>query len=173
MIRRLLSVATTTMIIGVIGAPQGVAYGAEPPRVSITEVRAKPDRYDGKVIEVSGVLESVHIGVFLRSTTSNDLIRLRLQAADRPEDSEVVRDSLYERLCDLAGKSELPGERAQRFQVRTIGRVQILKEEGRTATRYYPQIESPIEIKVMRVLSVSQLEETERGERGHTGDVRR
>ena len=65
-------------------------YSAQPARVLISQIKAHPNRY-----EVLGILNSRHLGVFLRSRTSDDLIRLRFVLAERSGDIQIVRDSLF------------------------------------------------------------------------------
>jgi hypothetical protein len=140
----LLSMATMT----------STGYGAEPTRVLIPEIKTHPARYDGHTVELLGILESGHLGVFLQGRSSDDLVRLRLTAADGSDDAQI-KDKLYHQLRELAAKTELPGEPEQKFEVLIVGRVHVLKDGGKPRKKYYPQIESPVEVLVIRVLSIS------------------
>jgi hypothetical protein len=130
-------------------------YGAEPPRVQIAEIKAHPDRYDGRTVELLGILDSGHLGVFLGSRHSDAVVRLRLTPADPSDDAQIVRDKLFDQLRGLAAKTEVPGEPEQKFEVLVVGRVRVLKDGGKPRKKYYPQIESPVEVIVIRVLSLS------------------
>jgi hypothetical protein len=155
MIRRtvLLGTANVVLAFSTLGS---MASCAGPPRVPISEIKAHAKRYDGRTVEIIGTLDSGHLGTFLRDKISEDTIRLRLVSSRNSEHYDVVNDSLFDRLRALAAKRELPGEPLDTFEIRIVGRIRVLKVAKRADKKYYPQIESPIEITPIQVLSISQ-----------------
>jgi len=134
-----------------------MAQCAGPQRVSISEIKADAKRYDGKTVEIVGTLDSGHLGTFLRDKVSGDIVRLRLVSRGNAEDGKVIKDSLYDRLRSLAAKRELPGEPLDTFEIRIVGRIRVLRVAQRADQKYYPQIESPVEIAPIQVLSISRV----------------
>ena len=155
MIRRtvLLDTARVVLAFSTFGS---TAYCARPHRAPISEIKADAKRYDGRTVELVGTLDSSHLGTFLRDKVSEDTIRLRLVSSGNAEDGKVVKDSLYDRLRALAAKRELPGEPLEIFEIRIVGRIRVLRVAERTDKKYYPQIESPVEITPIQVLSISR-----------------
>jgi hypothetical protein len=147
---------STAIVALVFSALEYVAYCAPPLLVRISSIKADAQRYDGKAVELVGVLDSGHLGTFLRDRSSGDIIRLRLVSAENTEGTKVLGDPLYELLRALAAKIELPGEPLEKFEFRIVGRIRVLRMKKGTDDKYYPQIESPIEITPTRVLSISR-----------------
>ena len=133
---------------------------AAPARVRISEIKANASRSDGMTVNLVGILDSGHLGAFLQDKVSEDIIRLRLVTPGTTENVSVVQDSLYERLCALAEKRELPGGPLEKFEVQIVGRIRDLKVSARPDKKFYPQIESPVEVTLIRVLSISRVEAT-------------
>lgn len=155
MMRRtvLLDTARVVLAFSTLGS---MAYCAGPHRVPISEITANAKRYDGRTVELVGTLDSSHLGTFLRDKVSEDIVRVRLVSPRNAEDGKLVKDSLYDRLRALAAKRELPGEQLETFEIRIVGRVRVLRVAERADKKYYPQIESPVEITAIQVLSISR-----------------
>jgi hypothetical protein len=157
----ILHIATVITSI-LIGLPEDLALGAAAPRVAIQEIKANPKRYDGMVVETLGILDCGHYGPYLRSTRSEDVLRLKFLTADHSEVVRVVRDSLFTRLRELTAETELPNQPLKQHEVELVGRICVLKRHGRPVKKYYPQIESPVEMIPIQVLRITDSTMTEK-----------
>lgn len=128
-----------------------------PPRVPIKKIMAHPNRYDGKLVELVGILKTAHYGVFLQSATSDGIIKLRLGLTEQKDDTQIIKDSLYTQLCELSKKIDLPGDPLHEYEVKIWGRISVLKENGKPAKKFIPLIEWPEEVIALRVLSITDL----------------
>jgi hypothetical protein len=129
---------------------------SHPVVTQIFELKSNAERYDGKVVHVTGWLNSGHIGVFLYDDQENS-IRVR-----PPEDVtlgtglKVRRDALFKEFWRQA-EHEIPySSRQSAVHVEFEAVVRVLKVGGKPARDFSVFGQFPVELIPLRVFRIDR-----------------
>lgn len=123
------------------------------PVITISQLKSSPLHYDGKLLQIGGWLSSGHLGVFIYDELRQSSVRLRPSDEVEGFTQMEVHDTLLERLWTVA-ETATTGKESKHY-VKIEGVVRVLKKEGKPAESFNVFGQFPIEVIVIRVLSIS------------------
>ncbi len=127
--------------------------GRQPVTFAVADLASVAQQWDAKVVTVSGVMQSSHLGLFLDDPGLTTAARLRFDEPCRAPmgDARAVRDRRFRHAQQLGNSLGSPGGAYGRH-------CSAITIEGIVSAKFdrpfNPYLESPLEICVLRVLHV-------------------
>jgi hypothetical protein len=116
---------------------------------SISEIRASPSEYDGKIVRVHAWVRSSPYGISLQTDDFTGRIRLKRcdsEGVELPSQVTVKKDSLYDEFWKYVNDNDIPDSGPHGVRVELDGYVRLLKINGKPAEEFQLYGQWPLEI---------------------------
>jgi hypothetical protein len=126
-------------------------------RASISEIKANPLKYEGKIVRVSGYVKTAHmVGFSLLATESKDMIHLEhpdVAAISLP----VQKDVLFKEFWDIRTDT---GRDPPWVEIEVVldGFVSLIKTDGKLVEEFTFPGPFPIELIPIRVIKINKVD---------------
>jgi hypothetical protein len=129
------------------------AQTPDPAPTPIADIISHRLRFEGKVVRLTGAIRGTHYGPALENDDRAEAIRVKFLEERKPRTGGVVADALYLQFKEIATSLYAPAIQLEpRAKIDVVGRIELLRRNGKLADSYNIFTESPVWFVPLRVL---------------------